>query len=121
VVLVSPSASGKAIVSLATRAEMQGDISDLKDMIQAWIPVASASVLGVKEDSVLESFSRAVIPIVSIHGDQDAMGRKVTAKLVQTAGAKGVELKGGHAVYLDSPHDFTQVIIRFLNGSNEQS
>mmetsp|Transcript_4230 Transcript_4230/g.8087 ORF Transcript_4230/g.8087 Transcript_4230/m.8087 type:complete len:276 (-) Transcript_4230:1406-2233(-) len=120
VVVVSPSASGKAIVSLANRAEIQGDISDLKHMIKTWIPVASPSVLAVKDDSVLENFSRAVIPIVSIHGDQDVMGKKVTAKLVQTAGAKGVELKGGHAVYLDSPHDFVQVIIHLWNSGNQQ-
>jgi hypothetical protein len=120
VVVVSPSASGKAIVSLAVRAESQQDISDLKHMIRAWIPVASASVLSVKDDSVLESFSRAAIPILSIHGDQDTMGKKVTAKLVQKVGAKGMELKGAHAVYLDSPHDFVRAIVNFLNGSNEQ-
>lgn len=120
VVVISPSASGKAIVSLAKSAESQGDISDLKHMIRSWIPVASASVLAVKDVNVLESFSRAVIPILSIHGDQDAMGKQVTAKLVQAAAAKGTELKGAHAVYLDSPHDFVRVVMNFLNGSNDE-
>jgi hypothetical protein len=115
VVVVSPSASGKAMVSLAVHASGRGDISDLKHMIRAWIPVASPSVLALKDSSVLGSYSKAAVPILAIHGDQDGMGRKVSSTLVREANAKSLELKGGHAVYLDSPRDFVRVILSFIN------
>ena len=46
------------------------------------------------------------------------MGRRVTEKLVNAINAKGVELKGGHRVYLFSPSEFVQEIIDFISEEN---
>jgi len=123
-VVISPSASGKSIVSLGASAMNPMTSSSakavLKKMIKVWIPVASPAVLSVKEDGVLRSFSSLGIEILAINGDGDGMGKRVTQRLVQV-GAKGVELKGGHAVYLDSPNEFVETVLSFMEGWKDQS
>lgn len=113
---VSPSASGKAIVSLA---EMASDGNDkqqqqLARIVKAWITVASFAVLGAS-DTTLQQYKEAKIPILAIHGDQDASGKRVTEKLKSLNDSKGVELEGRHPVYLDSPEEFVQEVISFLD------
>lgn len=117
--VISPSASGKAIVSLGSKAI--DDVNVLKDLIKIWIPVASPAVLSVKDDAALKSFSAAGIEILAIHGDKDAMGEKVTKRLEDVVGAKSVELSGGHPVYLDSPHEFVETVLNFVKGQLSQS
>lgn len=109
---VSPSASGKAIVSLAEMAE--NGSNELSRMIKAWIPVASGAVVSASESTLLQ-YKSASISILAIHGDQDAMGKKVTQRLVDLNGANGVELEGRHPVYLDSPEEFVQEVMQFLD------
>jgi vacuolar-type H+-ATPase subunit F/Vma7 len=121
VVVISPSASGRAIVSMGRIAAGSGNYSILKSIIKVWIPVASPAVLSVRDDAALASFSLAGIPVFAINGDQDNMGKKVTKKLESTTHAKGGELNGGHAVYLDSPKLFVDIVMRFLSGNEDNS
>lgn len=109
---VSPSASGKAIVGLGEMAS--GGSAELSRIMKGWIPVASGAVLGASE-STLTQYKSANIPILAIHGDQDAMGKKVTQKLEETNEANGVELEGRHPVYLDSPEEFVQEVMQYLD------
>lgn len=115
-VIVTPSASGKAMVELGHLHHSNNDDGDsklLKKTVSAWITVASSAVLS-SEDSDLKSYLDAQIPVLAINGDQDKMGKKVTKKLVQTVGAGGLELKGGHPCYLDSPDDFVAAVLDFV-------
>ena len=109
---VTPSASGKSVVSLVTEKKT----SLLKKMIKVWMPVASFSVLTVKNDDLFKIFVDEDIPILAMNGDEDKQGQKVTTKLVEAANAKGVEIKGGHPCYLDSPTYFVDSVISFLHG-----
>lgn len=117
---VTPSASGKSLVSLGEMAANNDDSSgnnnnkELTRIIKAWIPVASGAVLGAT-DATLLSYKQANIPVFAIHGDQDSGGKKVTEKLKSLIGAKGVELVGRHPVYLDSPEEFVQEVMQFLD------
>ncbi len=111
VAVISPSAGGKAIVSLAENQ------NNLKKLISHWIPVASGAVLQVKDDDDnLTNFSSVGVRVLAINGDGDKMGKKVTQKLVKSIeGAKGLELKGGHPCYLDSPNEFVDSVMDFIN------
>lgn len=108
VTIVSPSASGKALVSLGETP------TELGRIVKAWIPVASFAVLSTPESALLQ-YKSASVPILAIHGNQDARGKDVTKRLVDLNGAKGVELEGRHPVYLDSPEEFIQEIMQFLD------
>lgn len=112
VVIVTPSASGASVTSLAEDNE-----NGLRRVVKAWIPVASPSVLSTS-NSALQLFPTLNIPVLAINGDDDGMGRRVTEKLVNEINAKGVELKGGHRVYLFSPSEFAQEIIKFIEEEN---
>lgn len=121
VVLISPSASGKAIVSLASDTDTGGDKKNFRDFIKIWIPVASPAILSSENDAVLKRISTFGIQVLAINGDQDVMGQKVTKKLKDLAGAKGVELNGRHAVYLDSPQEFVSTVQNFVSAKVDQS
>ncbi|KAL3802637.1 hypothetical protein HJC23_011961 [Cyclotella cryptica] len=108
VIIVTPSASGASVVSLA-----ENNTNGLRRMVKAWIPVASPSVLSAS-DAALQAFPGLNIPVLAINGDDDGMGRRVTEKLVNDINAKGVELTGGHRVYLFSPIEFVQEIVDFI-------
>ena len=115
--IVTPSASGKAVVSLGEMATdpSANDGGELKRRVKAWIPVASGDGLKASERA-LRAFPEAGVPVLAIHGDRDSMGRKVTERLKAESGAKGVELKGRHPVYLDSPDEFVNELLQFLEG-----
>ena len=108
VTFVTPSASGKAMVSLGD------DSHELTRIVKAWIPVASPAVLKAT-DSTLMQFRIARIPVFSIHGDKDEMGKRVTEKLKELTDSSGVELEGRHPVYLDSPQEFVGEVMQFLD------
>jgi pimeloyl-ACP methyl ester carboxylesterase len=109
VVVVTPSASGKAVVSLSS------DREKLQRIVKGWIPIAPPAV-GQAADDAFENFNELSIPILAIYGNQDDMGKKVTEKLVKLVGegVKAVELEGRHPVYLDSPDEFVQEVLQFL-------
>ena len=114
VTFVTPSASGKALTSLAEIVFEQDAHPQLKLLVKGWIPVASGAVLKTSDEALLK-YVHANIPVLAIHGDQDAMGKKVTERLVKLASAKGVELEGRHPVYLDSPDEFVMEVIKFMD------
>jgi hypothetical protein len=101
-VVVTPSASGKTIVSMITDNES----SLLRDIVKVWMPVASFAVMSVKNDNVFK---------------EDKKGKSVTKRLVDFANAKGVEIKGGHPCYLDSPVVFVDTILSFLHDVQSSS
>lgn len=121
VVVVTPSASGLSIVSMVTDIKDTGSESSslssslLQELVKAWIPVASFAVLQVKNEKAFQIFPKLNIPILAINGDEDVKGKKVTEKLVDVAHAKGLEMKGGHPCYLDSPRVFEDAVLSFLD------
>ena len=119
VIVISPSASGKSIVNLASDGyKSDNGMSILQKLLKTWIPVASPAVLSVKEKEIFSVFSKAGIDVLAIHGDQDEMGKNVTQTLENYAGAKGVQLHGRHPCYLDSPTQFVQTIYDYLRGED---
>jgi len=119
-VVVSPSASGKAMVELAQyyheNSTQTSNGGLLKKTASVWITVASPAVLSPKvQDSELRSYVTAEIPVLAIHGDEDKMGRKVTKRLVNVVNAEGVELTGKHPCYLDSPGEFVTTVLDFVD------
>jgi hypothetical protein len=90
----------------------------LQKVLKTWIPVASGAVLNVHENEIFSVFSKAGVDILAIHGDQDEMGKKVTQKLENFAGAKGVQLHGRHPCYLDSPTEFVATVYQYLQGED---
>ena len=107
VVLVTPSASGKTIVDWI----MNGNASEIPDYIETWVPIATGSLV-LASDAQIESL--IPLPVLAFNGDQDTAGGKYSQRLATLIGAKAVELKGGHPVYLQSPDEFVQEILVFL-------
>lgn len=91
VTFVTPSASGKSLASLGEIVHEQDAHQELKLLVKCWIPVASGAVLKTSDEALLE-FVHAGIPILSIHGDQDAKGKEVSERLVKLTSARGIEL-----------------------------
>mmetsp|Transcript_25377 Transcript_25377/g.31273 ORF Transcript_25377/g.31273 Transcript_25377/m.31273 type:complete len:335 (+) Transcript_25377:77-1081(+) len=119
VVVISPSASGKSIVSLGSYyAQTNNDKNKnlIQNLVKVWVPVASPAVLKERNDSSFDAFKSLNIPILAINGDGDAMGGKVTKRLVDVANAESLEIHGGHPCYLDSPIDFVDGVLSFLDG-----
>lgn len=120
VTIITPSASGKSVLSLGEMNSSSSSTSNselLTRIIKAWIPVASFAVLKASE-STLVQYKIANIPILSIHGDKDEAGKKVTERLKRVSNANGIELDGRHPVYLDSPEEFVQKVMQFLDVMN---
>jgi len=113
--IVSPSASGKSIVSLAEYAKSNTppEKDYLTQIVHSWIPVASGSVLKASEET-LYMFKKYNIPILAMNGNEDEKGRLVTKRLVQYSNAEDVEIQGGHPCYFDSPNDFILLLFDFI-------
>lgn len=105
--IVTPSASGRTIVDWLSN----GEVSELKQYVSKWIPVAPPAVGSVDEET-LEKLKG--LPILAIYGDQDSMGKKVSESLGAHSQAKVVEIPGKHPCYLDSPERFVQLVRGFL-------
>eukprot|EP00978_Attheya_sp_CCMP212_P022786 scaffold68547_cov59-Attheya_sp.AAC.5 len=119
--IVTPSASGKALVDMGAAAVIADAVKNDKEIaltrfVRVWIPVASGSVLKASGKTI-EAFRN--VHVLAIHGTQDEMGRKVTKRLVELAGATPVEMYGTHPCYLDSPKDFVETIVTFLSNTVE--
>jgi len=120
--LVTPSASGKTAVGLGKYVADKKNEKEMEEnnrhkylskIVRAWIPVACGSALKATEDA-LNAFNQTGIPVLAINGNEDKLGVQVTQRLVATTGARAVEINGGHSCYLDSPHDFTSVLLHFI-------
>jgi hypothetical protein len=104
--IVTPSASGKTIV------DWLDNVSELKQYVGKWIPVAPPSV-GKATDDQLKQLAE-VLPILAIYGDEDSGGKIVSEKLGRFSQAKVVEIAGSHPCYLDSPDEFIKLVKAFL-------
>ena len=94
VTMVTPSASGKAVVNLAAlKYKPNVTRNDLSRIVKAWIAVAPPAVVHA-QDIVLHQFKALELPTLAINGDRDEKGRKATNRLINLNGAKGVELPG---------------------------
>lgn len=119
-IIVSPSASGKTIMDLITIAMKENDVT-LGNYLKIWVPVASPAVLSANYDGKTFDFlKRQGIPILAINGNQDRMGKKVTEKLVELSGARGIEIEGSHAVYLDQPNKFVETVVQYVQGMDNE-
>lgn len=119
VVLVTPSASGMAALTLANSYKST-EVEDreheyLEKIVKAWVPVASMAVLVPQEADDLTVFKSSNIPVLAINGDEDEGGKKATERLVDLSGATGVEMAGGHPCYLESPDKFVETLLEFTN------
>jgi hypothetical protein len=107
VVLITPSASGKTIVDWI----INGNATDIPEYIETWVPIATGS-LPLASDQQVESL--IPLPILAINGNLDSAGGKYSQRLARLAGAKAVELQGGHPVYNESPDEFVHEVLLFL-------
>ena len=127
--IVTPSASGSAMMSAASFAVskdqhgesstmVEGQAEDvskiLSRMVRGWIPVAAGAVLSASIETI-GIFIDLEIPILAIYGDQDAKGKDSSNRLAQEAGAWTLELEGRHPCYLDSPNEFIRAVIDFID------
>jgi hypothetical protein len=105
-----PSASGYSIVSWM----LSDDVSELPNYVSEWVPVATGSLVSASDDQMaaLQTLFPA-LRILAINGNNDTAGGEYSARLATLAGATAVELTGSHAVYLQSPDDFVQIILDF--------
>lgn len=117
VVLVTPSASGYAIVSWMLASDGPEEWSDMPNYIEAWVPVAPVALSMASDEQIAGSVgvgSSGMIPVLAIYGDEDSGGGRLSERLGRVAGATVVELAGGHPVYLRSENDFVQNILNFI-------
>lgn len=116
--IVTPSASGSAMMSAASLAisqEQDGESSKiLSRTVRGWIPVAAGAVLSAPREAI-STFIDLEIPILAIYGDQDAKGKDSSNRLAEEAGAWTLELEGRHPCYLDSPNEFIRAVIDFID------
>ncbi|KAG7360504.1 hypothetical protein IV203_035603 [Nitzschia inconspicua] len=110
VTLVSPSASGYAMVSWI----MSGtDLSVIPSYISEWVPVATGSLVSASDEQISALQTLPNFRVLAINGNDDSAGGKYSARLADLANATAVALVGRHAVYLQSPDDFVQTILDF--------
>lgn len=107
-VFVTPSASGKAMITMSEAVKRGSRLESIANMVQIWIPVACGAVLRADTDA-LEIYQD--IPVLAIYGSEDPIaGKKSSELLANIIGAETVELRGRHPVYLDSPDEFVGLI-----------
>jgi len=79
----------------------------LTHLVKAWISIATVDVLESSAEA-LRAFLLADINIISIHGRNDFGGKRSTERLMELAGARGVELESGEPFYFKDPNDFVE-------------
>ena len=109
VVLVTPSASGYTVVDWL----VNGDPSEIPAYLSVWVPVAVGTLPQATDEEIVAGFAN--IPVLAIYGDGDMTGGRLSLRLERVVGATAVELEGGHPVYRDSPDEFVQEILLFLD------
>lgn len=108
-VVVTPSASGKAVVDWINT----GDLDLLREQVGLWIPIASPAI--VKADlEKLHSLRDKKWPILALYGDKDTNGKQVSQHLGTQAAAKVKEFPGPHPFYLGIPDEFTEYLLKEL-------
>jgi hypothetical protein len=117
-ILVTPSASGKGVLGLSAlyhsnENKSSVEASMISKLLRAWVPIASYAV--ARDLSSLDSFIKCNIPVLAMYGNKDIAGKRVSEQLIQYADAEVIEIKGGHACYLDSPDQFVVELLNFIN------
>ena len=112
VYIISPSASGKAVLSLAENTYKSGS-KKMKKMMKGWIPVACFATKST-DKKVLNIFPKLNIPVMAVYGSLDKAGALVSEKLVSYAGATKEMIEGTHPCYLDSPLAFIILVQNFV-------
>jgi len=110
VVLVTPSASGYSMVDWFINGA--NTATELPKYVATWVPVAVGSLPSASDAQIVSALGS--IPVLAIYGDQDRAGGKLSNRLGSLVNATVVELAGGHPVYLWSPVEFVDTIIKFL-------
>ncbi|CAB9517639.1 Protein ABHD14B [Seminavis robusta] len=110
VALVTPSASGKTMITWAAQAATVKQT--LPKYIERWIPVA-ANAINMQPEENIQRLD-GLLPILAIYGDQDRPGKQSSERLQSLAGATVVELSGRHPCYLDSPNEFVTEVVKFI-------
>lgn len=108
-VVVTPSASGKAVVDWIN----SGSLEELQETIALWIPIASPAI-STASATKLKTLQQSKWPILALYGDKDAGGKKVSQRLGQEASAKVKEFPGPHPFYFDIPDQFTKYLLQEL-------
>lgn len=106
--LVTPSASGRTMVTWAASSTVQ---ETLGQYIQHWIPVA-ANAINTTPEKDIQNLKQ--LPILAIYGNRDTAGKQSSERLQTYANAQALELQGGHPCYLDSPKEFVNEVLKFL-------
>ena len=109
--LITPSASGKTVVSWAASSTVGETLSRY---VRQWIPVAALAVNSAPDDE-LRRLSN--LSILAVYGDADKSGKASAEKLKSLAGAQVLEQVGRHPCYLDSPKEFVTEVSNFLGAS----
>lgn len=119
--LVTPSASGKAVVEWhAPHDDASTPKAPLRSYVSTWIPVASNSVATVQPPESLSSRFEGV-KVLAMYGDKDATGRNSMALLQQyVLDTELVEIPGRHPCYLDSPDVFVTTINSHLEVGSDR-
>jgi pimeloyl-ACP methyl ester carboxylesterase len=107
--LVTPSASGKTMATWAGSAAVE---HTLPQYISRWIPVAPVAFSSVPEHDIRNMIN---LPTLAIYGSKDTRGKDVSNRLKEFANARVLELHGGHPCYLDSPKEFVDEVVAFLD------
>lgn len=126
IIIVSPSASGRGVLDLASVSQSQTKIESkeaiekglspsphlslLETMLLAWVPIACYDVSTVQDSSLFDVFETSHIPILAIYGSNDKRGQEVANRLEKLAAAKTVMLGTNHACYLDDPNKFVETL-----------
>lgn len=84
--------------------------------VKQWIPVASHSVIPAPNSDIVKL--KGWIPILAIYGDLDSKGKVCSNKLQDLAEAQVLELPGRHPCYLDSPKEFVDAVVKFVESSS---
>ena len=113
-ILVTPSASGKSVVTMAEKAITDSRYANyLRQIFRGWVPVACPAIQSTSEEA-LKRFIELSIPVMAVYGSKDSMGKTVSEKLKTFAGGSVHEIYGSHPCYLDSPNEFIGLIKKFI-------
>lgn len=110
--LVTPSASGKVMADWVNH----NDYESINSYVRRWIPIASATALSMKDETLRTmATQKASFQVFAIYGDEDKRGYESMTRLKDFAGATILELPGTHPCYLDSPTEFVNAIVSYLD------
>jgi hypothetical protein len=106
--------SGKTI----TDWMMTGNVSQLPNYISKLIPVAAGSMTSATDEQAGALSKKCLFFHLRQSRHDGEEGKNATERLQSLAGAKILELEGGHPCYLDSPDAFVDAVLEDLGNFN---